>query len=330
MRKNILRFAAVLMIFMLVMSSAACGEKEEEKTASPVRVSVLAGPTGIGAVDLWDAAEKGETLQPYEFTLVSENEQIIAAVSNGETDMAAVATNMASVLWNRTSGGVTVICVNTAGVLYMYSSGEEINDIASLAGHDIYLPGQGANPEYILRYVLSGNGLDPDSDVTLHFVTEGSELLNVWSTDPEAVIMAPQPVASSLQMNVPSAVCLFDMTEQWKALGGDSALLMGCVIVRTAYLEEHGDEVDTFLQEYADSIGTALADAAATGELCEKYGIIPKAKLAEKALPFCGLTFVTGQEMKDKLSGYLQVMYSFSPKSVGGDLPDDGFYYVQE
>lgn len=330
MKKNLLIKTAALFIgLMMIVSFASCG-KTPEDTVGPVRVTVLAGPTGIGAVNLWEKAENSDTEQMYEFTMVNENEQIIAAVSNGDTDMAAVATNMASALWNRTSGGVSVICVNTSGVLYMYSNGEEIASVSELKGRDIYLPGQGANPEYILRYVLSGNGLDPDSDAVLHFVTEGSELLNVWAADENAVIMAPQPVATSLKMNNASALEIFDMTEEWNALGGDSALFMGCVIVRTAYLEEHRDRVDTFLREYEASVEAALSDAASTGRLCEKYGIIPKAVIAEKAIPFCGLTFITGKEMEQKLSGYLEIMHSFSPKSVGGELPGEGFYYAED
>ena len=164
--------------------------------------------------------------------------------------------------------------------------------------------------------------------MTLRFVGEGSELLTVWQTDPEAVILAPQPVATSILMQNENARTLFDMTEEWdKVSGGESTLMMGCVIVRNAFLQEHPDAVTLFLQEYAASIEKAQSDAAGTAALCEQYGLIPKAALAEKVLPYCGLTFVTGAEMKAGLSGYLQVMFDADPRSVGGAMPDDGFYY---
>ena len=118
------------------------------------------------------------------------------------------------------------------------------------------------------------------------------------------------------------------MTEEWdKIAGGDSTLMMGCVIVRNEFLQANPGAVELFLQEYAASIEKAQSDVEGTATLCEQYGLIPKAALAQKAIPSCGLTFVTGAEMKTGLSGYLQVIFDANPKSVGGALPGDNFYY---
>ncbi len=333
--KHIKSVVSLLLAVALAFTLAGCGTKEEpaaddsdELTPAEVNLYVLSGPTGIGAMNLWAAADAGETANTYHITMPGANDEVVAALSNGQADIAAVATNLAATLYNKTDGGVTVLAVNTLGVLSLLGNGGEAASIADLAGRTIYAPGQGANPEYILRYVLRGNGLDPDSDVTLRFVGEGSELLTVWQTDPEAVILAPQPVATSILMQNENARTLFDMTEEWdKVSGGESTLMMGCVIVRNAFLQEHPDAVTLFLQEYAASIEKAQSDAAGTAALCEQYGLIPKAALAEKVLPYCGLTFVTGAEMKAGLSGYLQVMFDADPRSVGGAMPDDGFYY---
>ena len=333
--KHIKSVVSLLLAVALAFTLAGCGTKEEpaaddsdELTPAEVNLYVLSGPTGIGAMNLWAVADAGETANTYHITMPGVNDEVVAALSNGQADIAAVATNLAATLYNKTDGGVTVLAVNTLGVLSLLGNGGEAASIADLAGRTIYAPGQGANPEYILRYVLRGNGLDPDRDVTLRFVGEGSELLTVWQTDPEAVILAPQPVATSILMQNENARTLFDMTEEWdKVSGGESTLMMGCVIVRNAFLQEHPDAVTLFLQEYAASIEKAQSDAAGTAALCEQYGLIPKAALAEKALPYCGLTFVTGAEMKAGLSGYLQVMFDADPKSVGGAMPDDGFYY---
>ena len=194
------------------------------------------------------------------------------------------------------------------------------------AAHSVPASAASANPEYILRYVLTGNGLDPDKDVTIQFVGEGSELLTVWQSDPDAVILAPQPVATSILMQNENAAKLFDMTEEWSKISGNQ-LMMGCVIVRNAFLQENPGAVELFLKEYAASIEKAQTDVEGTAALCEQYGLIPKAALAQKAIPSCGLAFVTGAEMKTDLSAYLQVMVDADPKSVGGALPGDDFYY---
>lgn len=334
--KHIKSIVNLLLALTLALSLTACGTQantepeQPDDTPAPAEVNlyVLSGPTGIGAMNLWAAADAGETQNTYHITMPGANDEVVAAISNGDADIAAVATNLAATLYNKTSGGVTVLAVNTLGVLSLLGNGQEIASIADLAGKTIYAPGQGANPEYILRYVLSGNGLDPDKDVTIQFVGEGSELLTVWQTDPEAVIMAPQPVATNILMQNENAVTLFNMTDEWdKVSGGDSTLMMGCVIVRNEFLQENPGAVELFLQEYAASIEKAQSDVEGTAALCEQYGLIPKAALAKAAIPSCGLTFVTGAEMKSAFSGYLQVMFDADPKSVGGAMPGDDFYY---
>ena len=336
--KKVRAIVSLLLALTLALSLTACGgqansepeqpETQEELTAAEINLYVLSGPTGIGAMNLWAASDAGETKNTYHITMPGANDEVVAALSKGDADIAAVATNLAATLYNKTDGGVTVLAVNTLGVLSMLSNGQEAAAVSDLNGKTIYAPGQGANPEYILRYVLTGNGLDPDKDVTLRFVGEGSELLTVWQSDPEAVILAPQPVATSILMQNENAKTLFDMTEEWdKIAGGDSTLMMGCVIVRNEFLQANPGAVELFLQEYAASIEKARSDVEGTAVLCEQYGLIPKAALAQKAIPSCGLTFVTGAEMKTGLSGYLQVMFDANPKSVGGALPGDGFYY---
>lgn len=336
--KKVRAIVSLLLALTLALSLTACGgqansepeqpETQEELTAAEINLYVLSGPTGIGAMNLWAASDAGETKNTYHITMPGANDEVVAALSKGDADIAAVATNLAATLYNKTDGGVTVLAVNTLGVLSLLSNGQEAATVSELKGKTIYAPGQGANPEYILRYVLSGNGLDPDKDVTLRFVGEGSELLTVWQSDPEAVILAPQPVATSILMQNENAKTLFDMTEEWdKIAGGDSTLMMGCVIVRNEFLQANPGAVELFLQEYAASIEKTRSDVEGTAVLCEQYGLIPKAALAQKAIPSCGLTFVTGAEMKTGLSGYLQVMFDANPKSVGGALPGDDFYY---
>ena len=336
--KKVRAIVSLLLALTLALSLTACGgqansepeqpETQEELTAAEINLYVLSGPTGIGAMNLWAASDAGETKNTYHITMPGANDEVVAALSKGDADIAAVATNLAATLYNKTDGGVTVLAVNTLGVLSLLSNGQEAATVSDLKGKTIYAPGQGANPEYILRYVLTGNGLDPDKDVTLRFVGEGSELLTVWQSDPEAIILAPQPVATSILMQNENARTLFDMTEEWdKIAGGDSTLMMGCVIVRNEFLQANPGAVELFLQEYAASIEKAQSDVEGTAALCEQYGLIPKAALAQKAIPSCGLTFVTGAEMKTGLSGYLQVMFDANPKSVGGALPGDNFYY---
>ncbi len=324
------KILSLLLVLLLVLGFTGCTAKIKEPQTAEINVYVLSGPTGIGAVNLRAKSEEGKTLNKYNFKMVSANDEIVAAVSNSDADIAAVATNLASTLYNKTNGGVTVLAVNTTSVLSILTNSTQINSVADLKGKTIYSPGQNANPEYILRYVLKENNIDPDKDVTIKFVADGSELPAVWAKEEnkDAVIMAPQPVATSILLNYQTAQKALDMGEEWAKVSNDSSLYMGCVIVRNDFLKENEGAVKTFLKEYEESINMATSDVNTTGTLCEKYGIIPKAALATKAISSCGITYIAGEEMKKGLSGYLKVMYDANNKSVGGKLPEDNFYYA--
>lgn len=311
---------------------AASAEPEASETAEePVKLNVymLAGPTGMGAVNMMAASDAGELAQEYEFTVASAPDEVVGKIANSEADIAAISTNLAAKLYAKTEGGVTVLGVNTLGVLSMLEKEKTVSSVADLAGKTIYTTGQGANPQYILEYLLHENGLDPESDVTIVYKTENTELATVFDSDPAAVIMAPQPVATSIVLNSGAVVSL-DMTEEWEKVAEDSRLMMGCVVVRNEILEQYPQAVAAFMSDYADSIEKANSDAETTGALCETYGIVAKAVLAQKALPNCNIVWVTADQMKTGLSGYLQVLFDADPTSVGGSMPADDFYYAAE
>ena len=321
------KLVSLLLVFVLVFAFASCGEKTPTPQTVKANVFMISGPTGIGAVNLMSADEAGTAKGDYEFTVVAAPTEIVAKISNKEADIAAVATNMASTIYNKTNGGVTVLAVNTLGVLNVLTNGTEITSLADLKGKKVYTTGQGANPEYVIDYLLTKNGVNPDTDLDLQFKAEGTELVTVWATEPDAVIIAPQPVATSILNKYEDSKLTIDLTDEWEKVGDGSALMMGCVIVRNEFLSQNPDTVKLFLEEYEASIKKANEDVDGTAALCEKFGIVAKAALAKKAIPASNVCFVTGSEMKTKLSGYLAVLFAADKKAVGGKLPADDFYY---
>ncbi len=327
------KIISLLMSLLLVFTFAACGaaEKGDEASHTPVEyaetnVYVLSGPTGIGAANLKDKADKGETAVDYNVTVVAQPDEVVGKISNGEADIAAIATNLAAKLYNKTNGGISILAVNTMGVLNVVTpEGVEVKSLADLKGKKVYTTGQGSNPEYIINYLLEKNGIA--DEVSLEYKAEGTELLTVWANDPSAVIIAPQPVATTLTIQNKGAAIAIDLTDEWAKVGDGSALMMGCVVVRNEFLKENPETVKKFLEEYKASIDAANSDLDTTAALCETYGIVAKAVVAKKAIPNCNLCFVSGAEMQTKLSGYLAVLYNADKTAVGGKLPAEDFYY---
>ena len=326
------KIISLLLAALLVLGLTACGGEPEQP--QPVEYAatnfyVLSGPTGIGAANLKDRAEKGQTEINYNINIVKEPTEIVAKISKKEADIAAIATNLAAKIYNTTNGAVTVLAVNTLGVLNVVTpAGVEVKSLADLKGKKVYTTGAGSNPEYIINYLLEKNNIDKKKDIELEFKAEGTELLTVWATDPDAIIIAPQPVATSLTIQNQGAKIAIDLTKEWEKVGGDSALMQGCVVVRNEFLQKNPETVKKFLDEYKASVDAANNDLDTTAALCESYGIVAKAAIAKKAIPNCNLCFIKGSEMKTKLSGYLAVVFAADKTSVGGKLPADDFYYA--
>ena len=316
----------VLAVLLLATMAAGCAKEPAPKTT--VRIGAIQGPTGIGMVHLMQADADGTAANEYDFTVSSVPQDIGTQLASGNLDIAAVPTNLAASLYQKTEGKVQLLAVNTLGVLYMLDNGNGITSIADLKGKTIYSTGEGANPEYILRYVLQKNGIDPDKDVTIEFLAENTELVAKMVKGDITLAMVPEPNVSSVTAQNANVRVALSMNTEWEAVAGENnKLMMGCVAVRKDFAEANKTAVDAFLAEYKASIEKA-ADAEATAALCETYGIIPKAALAKKAIPNCELTFVAGADMKAQIAGYYQVLFDANPKAIGGKLPDDAFYYA--
>lgn len=310
-------------VLLLVSALTGCAGQSAD-----VNITAIAGPTGVGLVDLMQKQADGETTNNYQFNVVSAPDQAVAAVVNGSADIAAVPTNLASTLYEKTQGKVQVLAVNTLGVLHILTNGEEVATVADMKGKTIYTSGKGANPEYILKYVLEKNGIDPEKDVKIEYVADNDTLATLVANGTAKVAMVPEPKASAVLMQKKEVKRVLNMTEEWKKVAGDeSALMMGCVVARTDFVKQNPKAVKKFLKEYQASITAVTEDVEAAATLCETYKIIPKAPIAKAAIPNCGLTYVDGKEMKDQLSGYLTVLHGYNPAAIGGELPADAFYY---
>lgn len=298
----------------------------EDATVSDVTVKIAAlkGPTAMGMTKLMDDDETSD--YNYDFTIAAAVDEISPMVVQGTADIVCVPANLGSVLYNKTEGGVEVLAVNTLGVLYICENGSTVSSIDDLRGKTIYASGKGATPEYALNYILTQNGIDPENDVTIEWKSEHSECLAALLEDENGVAMLPQPFVTTAQTKNENINVVLDLTAEWDKLGNGSSLITGIVIARKEFADNNAEAVDLFLRRYADSVAYVNENVSEGAQLVGKYDIVPAA-VAEKAIPACNIVCITGTEMKEKLSGYLNVLFEQLPASVGGALPADDFYY---
>ena len=311
-------------------TEAPAESTETAAETAGIRIAGLKGPTTMGLVNLIAQAEAGQTAQDYAFTMYGAADELVPLLVKGELDAAAIPANLAATLYQKTGGALEVACINTLGVLYVVELGNNIQSVEDLKGATIVTTGKGTTPEYVLRYVLSQNGIDPDKDVTIEYLSEATEVaarLTAPSTDSRTIVaMLPQPFVTSVVAQSEGGVRVaLDMNEEWQKVAG-SRLVTGVTVVRKEFAEANPDVMAQLMTDYAASVESVTTDLSGTAALCEQYGVVAKAALAEKALPSCNIVFETGDEMKTDLTAYLQVLYDADPASVGGALPGEDFY----
>ena len=321
------KILAVMTVLALVLGMI-CFANAEEKAA--IRLGGLKGPTSMGMVKLLDDAENGLTKNSYEFTMAGSADELTPKILKGELDILAVPANLGAILSKNSGGAVQMLAVNTLGVIYIVEKGgETVQTIEDLRGKTVYATGKGSTPEYALTYLLSQHGLDVSTDVTVEWKSEPTEVVAQMATEEASVAMLPQPFVAVAAGQLENLKIALDLTKEWEALDNGSQFVTAGLIIRKEFAEANPDAVKTFLEEYAASTTYANEAPAEAAQLIEKYGIV-KAAVAEKAIPYCNIVCIAGEDMKQMVSGYFEVLFAQNPKAVGGELPGDDFYLIYE
>ena len=348
-KKNMKRVISLILAAVMLLSLAACAKEEPQAAAptaaateaapettaapeteatvpaAPVNVMVLNGTTGFGMANLMDAANNGQAAQEYNFSVETDASNIVAALANGSVDIAALPTNAAAAVYNKTQGGVQVLALNTLGVLYLVTDGSvTVESVADLAGQTVYAPAQ--NPTFIFQHIVDAAGVE---NVTIdNTYAQPADLNTAVASGEVAIAVLPEPMVTVARSKNPELVVALDLTAEWDQVAPAGSLVQGCVVVRKAFAEENPAAVAAFLEEYGASIEALTADIEGTAAKIEANGIFTKAAVAAKAIPNCNVCFIIGEEMKAALSEFLTIMHGVAPASVGGSIPADDFYCI--
>ena len=326
------RLLALFLVLCMTVALASCADTTENTEDVTVRVTVMKGPTGMGMTKLMEDDATGASVNDYAFSIAASPDDARNAMISGTADIAALPVNLAAVLFNK-GVDISFVAVNTQGVLYVLENGNTVTSVEDLRGKTIYSTGQGATPQYILEYLLKKNGIDPETDVTIEYFAEHAELASKLATNDVAIGVLPEPnvttaINTAAQNGNTGLRIALDVTEEWDKLG-EGTLVQGCIVVSNTFKNEHPEQYAKFLEEYEASTEYVVTDMDASSLLIEKYGIIPKAALAKKALPNCNICFIEGADMKSAISVFYEKLHASNNKSIAA-IPDDGFYYVRE
>ena len=322
MKKTLSLLLATVLIAISIIGLSSCGAKTE----GAIKVTTLNGTTGFGMAPLMHENSIENTKNKYEFTVETDASLVTAGLINGTIDIAALPTNAAANVYNKTNGGVQIIAINTLGVLYVVANGTEIESFSDLEGKTLYCPAQ--NPTFITKYIIEKNSLS--DKITLDsttYATPDALRAAVIAGEVEFAVL-PEPMVTIAKSSNKDLKVALDLTAEWNKVSDGKQLVQGCVVVRTEFANQYPGSVDQFLEEYKASIEALNADAAIGASYVKEFGIFANDKVAEKAIPNCNIAYLDGKEMKEAMKSFLEAMYSIAPASIGNAIPGDDFYYV--
>lgn len=342
----------LLSVFALVLAlavfAAACGQKPAASPtdlptepsseapsegpgtpAEPVTVHVagLSGPTSMGMIQMIAGKALNDETYTVDYEIAAAPDVLTGKLINGEVEIAALPTNTAAVLYNKTEGEVQLLAQNTLGVLYLVGKdAANITTAADLAGKSLVMSGSGGVPEFALNYILDHAGVKDGATVD-YLPDHAAAAQALLGGDAELAVL-PQPFVTQVLAKNTDLKILLDLNAAWEeAAQGESLLVMGCLVVRRDFAEANPEFVERFLAEYEKSVAFVNENPAEASLLIAEAGIVPDAGLAEKAIPFCNIVFKTGAEAKAGVEGFLKVLFGANPAAVGGKLPGADFYY---
>ncbi len=337
--KKLTRAVSLLLCAVMLLSFAACAgktgdsatttEEPVQADTTPINITSLKGPTGMGMAKLMNDGN-----EQYNFSIAAAATDIAPLIINGEADIAACPLNLAATLYKKTNGQIKIIAINTLGVLYIVENGNSINSIADLKGKTIGATGQGATPEYVLNYLLRANGLEPGNDVTIEYFNDHAELATRIASGKIDIAMLPEPNVTTVLTKNASLRKALDLTDEWekitKANGEKTSLAQGCLIVRTKFLEAHPNAVKAFLAAYKESVDFVNNNSSQAAQMIADAGIVPSAQIAEQAIPNCNIVYMVSDDMIQTAKANFEVLFKADPASIGGAMPDDNLYYTGE
>ena len=338
--KKLLALLLLLTLFTASLTSCDLFKKDDDSgTAAKINVGFMEGPTGMGMAKLIHDSEALADDAKYTFTKFKDVKDATAALMAGTIDVACLPTNNAATIYNTKDGAVKVLAVNCLNSLFlMTKTGTTVSSFAELEGKTIYTISNGT-PKVILEHALEQMGVNAAIATKAVIngnekdLTQPSDLASALVTGAVDIALGPEPVATAAPLQIASQgkdytySVAIDLSSVWSEIS-DTPVAMGCIVGRSAFVNENKDAVNAFLAEYKSSIEyisnpNNLDDSANLIVEATVLGAVPAAKKSLTNL-INQIAYKDGNEMRSILNAFYTAI---DASLIGGKLPDDSFYY---
>lgn len=318
------KIISILLCLVMVMGLFTGCKK---KTIVQTNIVVMDDLNAATTVNLMEANEQGTAKVPYEFEVVSGLNTVIARMGSGEADIAIVPAYVATMLYNKTKGGVKVCAIGFEGELSIIENGESVKKLSDLKGKEIYISGRTSDTGFIFKYILTKNGLDPENDVKIVYVSDDKELSEKLTDGSAKLAVVGQPTKAEVILKNAALRSVMNLKPEWNFITENSGYISGCVVVTDEFAAKNEYTLKQFLKEYEESVDKAASDLSSTASLCEKYEVVSSAEVAKSALKAVEIKYVSGSKMKTDFKSYINSLHKVGMKVLGTKAPGANFYY---
>lgn len=309
----------IILFFLIIVSSVYL-------FAEKIRVGVLNGPSCIPAAYLME--NKSETI---DFNTYADVQALLPKMIKNEVDIGFMPANVAAKVYNSSNKAIVCCAITGNGNIVLLSnlvSGDNIRDVKNRV---VYVAGQGATPDYMFRYLLKKNNLNPEQDLKLDYSIPTAQLAANLISNKINYVVLPEPFATIAKSKDSKIRTVVDFQQEYEDLEGAGKTYPLTVMVATAdFAKAHPDLLNSFLDDYKSSFEWTLNNPQTAGQYTEEHNLGLAKGIVAKAIPSSNYTFITSKQMKQDVEDLLNIFLNFDSKSIGGKLPDKNFYYEKK
>lgn len=319
----ILKISIVCLAFFTLSSCNNSGQEDSKG----IEVLTLKGPSAMSMLFMMNELTEIHNF-PLEYKILDEPLHVRAAMLKEEPEFALLPTNMAANLYNK---GIPyqLAAIPVWGTLFVFGKDKQVVKWEDLKGKRVHLMAKGMTPDILFRFLSVRNGLDPDKDMTLDYsFPSHSDLANATIAGLADIAVLSEPLLSMVKKKNKDVRAIFNLDEEWKKVFGEaSSMPQTSLVVRSDFARENPDLVKLFISKYEGYCSRIDKNIEDASQLSVDFQILPEASIAEEAIPGCNMDVKPSWLVEDIVNEFLEVFYIFNPESIGGQMPDENFFF---
>lgn len=308
-----------------------------ERFAAWAEVSglILMGPPANPSVPLILLAAGGRlrgVVSEVSFRTWEGPERLEELVSSGWLHAAQAPINAAAALY-RKGLGVRLLNVNVWGGLCLLAAGDGMRGWDDLGEGGVAVPFRGNVPDLVFRYLAKQAGVN-EQELEPRYAASPVEALRALLGGEVRAAVLPEPLATAAELRGDQRDLevrrVLDLRQEWGRLTGGPGRIPQAGMFAVESLVNGNPELVRELQagfaEAVEQVSKEPREAARAA--AEHLGL--EASLIEKSLPNTPMEVVPAAQAREEVEAFFTRMEAVSPGVIGEELPDDGFYYVEQ